>query len=574
MKTDRFTDIIRRKLESIRPEPTDKDWARMQATLNDANLSQPNPPGPSNPFSGGIWSSGKSWLLAAASVSTVVLIAFSMWQQREINQLRQTIATVQPQGTNSSTPASPSVTSGEPIRPDVAHSDGVVSPKHPEEALTSANRNESQPVRPDTVYITRYVPVPSRAKPDVRTGNRSGQRLETPPEQRYAAENPITSPVTTRQPINLTLNQQTESHDASSTPSVTNKTTNESTVANKSIPNSSPKNNRLLSRPTREQGVKRRDSSPATSVDNQTNVAANSPGDAKATDDAALNRSSSSADKPVNRSEPSGSTNEVSAQYELAKSRPLSLESKNWGAVLAQQAKRMQPTRSAVTVVAEPAKAPTGQIQRVATRFRAGVGGEIASRLWSAGVFTEVLVGRHWAVGVGLNQATYTNRFITDEDFNVRTKRDFRKEFGRGIDPRREILNIDTRQVRLQLPVSLGYRVPLNRTLTLLPTVGTFLNLTNSENVTYYCRPNQRPPMQPQAQPGFDEIRTTKSQPVDLINSLSLGAGLEWQAGHWVVQATPVLTIPTQTSQQVKPPNLNGQQNTTAGLRARLLYQF
>ncbi len=84
MKTDRFSDIIRRKLESIRPEFTDKDWTRMQASLQQAMPPPPGSPTTGTPFSGGTWS-GSSWLLAAATVSTVVLIAFSLWQRSEIN---------------------------------------------------------------------------------------------------------------------------------------------------------------------------------------------------------------------------------------------------------------------------------------------------------------------------------------------------------------------------------------------------------------------------------------------------------------------------------------------------------
>lgn len=575
MKTDRFTDIIRRKLESIRPEFTDKDWARMQSTLKDANLYQPNSPGAGSPFSGGVWS-GQSWLWAAASISTVALIAFSIWQRHEINQLRQTIGQLRPSA-NQSIKAPSNTGSGsivtEQNRSDVAQSGKASSAQKSGEETTSANRNESQAVRPDTVYITRYVPVPPRTKPEVRNEIRSEERVsqhaETPPEQRYVTDNPAVSPGNTRQPTNLTKNPQTESYDVSSTPSVAKNTNNESSVVNKStnkpIKLSGTRTNEKgsTSQPTegRNRETRRNDISPSTPADYQSDVAVATKG----------------IDNKATPTETGALTNETSAAYETISSLPLSTERINWGAALAQRAKRMRPARTTV-VNAEPAQSQTKPstsqpVQQVATRFRAGVGGEVASRLWSAGVFTEVLLGRHWTLGVGLTQATFLNQFVTEDEFNDRMKRDFRREFVRPSDLWRDILNINTQQTRLQVPISLGYRIPINQHLSFLPTAGTYLNLTNSEDITYYCRDTPRP-LQPQFPRGVDKINITKDQSVDIIGNLALSTGIEWQRSHWVVQASPVFNIPLQSNQQMKPQDLNWQKNTTVGLRARVLYQF
>ena len=527
----------------------------MQSTLRDANLSQPNTPISNNPFSGGVWSSGKSWLLAAATISTVVLIALSIWQRQEINQLRQTITQqVHPQPTNPS--ASDSQEQG---RRDVARSGNATLSQPERESTTSANRNESQGVRPDTVYITRYIPVPSRTNPDLRNEERLSQRLETPLEQRYATEKAKPSPTTLNQPTYKTNNQPIELYDASSTlSSVAKNPANESTAVTKST-NSSSRNNEPGNQTIRERGTKQSDSSPENSVHNQRRNTVNP--------DTAPNNKAIQTESPA-------TTNGGSVSYEPVAGLPLSVDSKNWNTALAQRAKRMRPARPAVVVVEQPQVPESQPVQRVTTHFRVGIGGEVASRLWSAGVFTEVLLGNHWSVGIGLSQATYLSKFITEEDFNDRTHRDFRKEFARPGDLWRDILNIDTRQTRLQVPVNLGYRIPLNQRLTLLPTVGTYLNVSNSENVTYYCRDILRPPMQPQSQRGFDEISTSKSQSVDLISNLVFGAGIEWQRGHWALQGIPVITIPTEANPQPKQPDMTWQRNTTVGLRARLLYQF
>ena len=86
----------------------------MQASLQQAMPPQPGSPTTGNPFSGGVWS-GSSWMLAAASVSTVVLIAFSIWQRNEINTLREAVGQLKQQSVatqpapGSTTPDSPSL---------------------------------------------------------------------------------------------------------------------------------------------------------------------------------------------------------------------------------------------------------------------------------------------------------------------------------------------------------------------------------------------------------------------------------------------------------------------------------
>ncbi|WP_420148339.1 hypothetical protein, partial [Spirosoma sp.] len=543
MKTDRFTDIIRRKLESIRPEFTDKDWARMQDTLKNANLS--TPPSANQPFSGSVWS-GQSWLLAAASISTVALIGFSIWQQREINQLRQTVGQLHQQSV--SAPASTSANSGAhaPDRPGVARINEATPSVQNQAATTTANRNEGQAIRPDTVYITRYVEKPLSPRSEQRSDNRLNQRPETSAEQRYASEKLIKSSTTTEPSTTFNKTQQAESYDVSSTPSVANNKTNESSVTNE-LTNPSAKDKGSISPNKREKAPEQNDSNPLHSSNKQRNLAVNNKTgnvrENEATRTGRDNTSVSQASNPTgNQMEAPASpvtTNEASTNYELAASLPLSIKSRNWDMALTQRARRMRPMQpTQPTVVNEQPKEPAGSqpVKNLAVRFRAGLGAEVASRLWSAGVFTELVIGQHWTLGIGLNQATFTNRFITDDDFNSRTQRNFRAEFARPIDTWREIVNIDTRQVRFQIPLNLGYRVPINQSLSFLPTVGTYLDVSSSENVTYYC-PKPQFPMPPQKYRYYEAIDVNKKPSVPLVNNFVLTSGIEWQSGHVVLQA-------------------------------------
>ena len=191
MKTDRFTDSIRRKLESIRPEFTEKDWSKMQKSLHQANLSQPGSSPAGHPFSGGMWTA-KSWLLAAASVSTVVLIAFSMWQRREITQLRQTLGQQNPQSTRSAIPERSDRSVPTPVdSPALTHA--RIRQNQPNGALPAAsdNKTASQP-RPDTVYIDRYVAVPSPVRSVPPEAERPAQQSDRPAEKSICKNKPRT----------------------------------------------------------------------------------------------------------------------------------------------------------------------------------------------------------------------------------------------------------------------------------------------------------------------------------------------------------------------------------------------
>lgn len=549
MKTDRFTDSIRRKLESIRPDFTEKDWAKMHKSLHQANLLQPGSPPTGSPFSSGMWTA-KSWLLAAASISTVVLIAFTVWQHREITQLRQTLSqhtqqSTVPEKTDRSAPAT---TANSPALSHIRSGQNQLSGALP---VASDNKTANQP-RPDTVYADRYVAAPSSARTVPPKAERPTRRSVTPAKKVYAATNRPPAPATrSGQSEKLINNQQTDTYGASSTlPIVNNNTQNLSVTTTESAGTLPAKGQKSPSSYVEKRQISSRTSLVNSANDATNNVAGTTPAG----------------------TEPPAQASEQSATYELAKSLPVVTPTINWGAKLAQQAKRMRPARPAPTteqpVEQVVKKSPESQpINRASTRFRVGAGGEIASQLWRVGVFTEVLLGKHWTVGVGLNQATYTGNFINDFDFDARTRRNFRKEFARGIDPKRDILNIDASTTRLQIPLSLGYRILLIKTLTLLPTVGTYLDLNSKEDVTFYC-----PIFLPKR--GFDQIKYNADRPVALVSTVALGTGLEWQRGHWVLQASPVLTIPLKADPKPMQPDPNWQKNTSVSLRARLLFQF
>ncbi|AKD56540.1 hypothetical protein [Spirosoma radiotolerans] len=552
MKTDRFSDIIRRKLESIRPEFSEKDWARMQSSLQ-TGIPQPGTPPSGNPFSGGLWTA-KPWLMAAATVSAVVLVGYGFWQHNEINRLRQTIGQLSKRPTQQMATKQPTLSA-----PDTAPMASIPSTEKQtqggkEELLTSTDTKPVHQHERDTVYITRYVSVPSRSHVVPPEDERSTDRSEKPTDQRYATtEHTSGSTAQPNQSDNLINNPKTDAYGKPSTSSLTSKNPGISSETVTKAEVKRQKERRLsdqygTNQQTNERGVytdqRVSQKNPATQAENN--------------QDNAIARTSLAPTEAF-----------VSANYELIDMPSVSTPTINWASQLAQRAKRIRPARTTV-VSGAVEQAPESQpIKHLAGRFRAGVGGEIASKVLGAGVFTEVLVGpkRNWSVGIGLSQATYNGRFIDDVDFDSRMKRDFRKEFAHNIDPRRGIINIDTRTTRIQIPINLGYRIPLNQSLTFSPSVGTLLNLTSTENATFYCSL-----LIPQR--SYDEFSFSNSRSIDLLTNVAFGASLEWQNRHWVLQGSPVLTLPLQTEQLPMKPDPNWQTKTTLGLRARVYYQF
>ncbi|GAB4024157.1 hypothetical protein [Spirosoma gilvum] len=569
MSTDRFSDIIRRKLESIRPEFTEKDWTRMQATLQQAGPPQADPTATGKPFSGGVWT-GHPWLLAAASVSTALLIAYSVWQHNEINHLQETIGQLKKQpATNQTAPKSV-----ETDRPMVSQTEGAHQPAQRHESLTTSTPKEELATRHDTVYITRYITIPSQPRLEPMR-DRLKQPTETPPEQRYATasrEPAVGSP--SRQERNLNKNLKTNPYGVSSTPltnDITSTTRNQTVAGNEPsaltglnqpeerLVNSRGRDNKsgdnsLRNAPSETKGnyPRTRDNGSVNVPTNQGNSVVDNQGTV------AIDQSQSTATESA-QSAPAGN-------FDLLASRPLSTESANWNVLLTQRARRMRPARTTV-VMGQPQAPESQRIEPAIAKFRAGVGGEVSAHLWSTGIFAEIPIAKHVMVGVGLSRAVYLGgTFLTADDFDIRTRRNFKQEFGRQLPPTvnfdSDILDIDTRVIRVQVPITLGFRVPLSRSLTFQPTMGTFMNLSSKEKLTYYYRVPQR---------GFNQIDFSTDCGTELFSGFTFSTGLEWQRNRWVVQGIPTLTLPTSVSTL---PGPGWENNTTVGLRARLMYQF
>ena len=595
MKTDRFSDSIRRKLESIRPEFNEKDWARMQASLQQAApVPAPGSPVVHQPFTGSAWSA-QPWLMAAAAVSTVVLISVAVWQRSQINDLRSQLSAKQPATIVHPVPSpagsdAPALSVHEQTSPVAIPADG--------QADLLAGRAPTAAPRPDTVFITRYITVPSpsgtsqnrvaqrpadepntgqpsvtdRNQPLVRNtdSQRSVTRSSTPDQGGEARPNslPATEPTTDESitPVESATRSDRRvagTSQAASAPEEATSTTITPT-GNAGATNSRPASE---SRSTRQ--ANERSATPFRT--SRTNGVASRGNRSSAA--GAYTGSSGSAtgtmagDNPVQPNDAGVSVDASSSQpavaYETVTSRPLTLGTIDWKSPLAYRARRIRPTRTTIVGgTAAPTAHPASQsVNQLAIGYRLGAGLDVMNKLVSGSVLGEVVIGKHLRVSTGIGLASFAGgRFGSDEEFDKNNHQNFRRDYVRGgIDPRNQLMNIGIHTEIVQIPLSVGYRIPLNKSFSLLPSVGTTFNLQSREHVTFEYRP-----------PFFRTTETASyqiSRPIDLVNSLSLGAGLEWARNHWVGQAGPVMNLSARST-------VNWQDGACVGLRARVFYQF
>ena len=581
----------------------------MQATLHQA----PTPPSGSGPAPSGHSLTGGSWfsqpfMMAAAAVSTVLLISFSLWQRHEINQLRQVVTQLNQSSKQLPKPVESTPTAAnQPATKAVAHrqrkEDMGTTASAPEGSRAAGALPEDQSAgslptnlsarkekrnRPDTVYVTRYVAVPTRSL--ATNSERATGPVHTPSRlERYGATNPAV--VSGNKPTGVDRPATDQPVPSTDAPDLT-------------TPDSVNTRSAIELRSTRSESVTRRE---ATDLNTRTNAATARPEVARSGrrgknqlagetsrhraipaqrstylppngNDQSPEASRNSWDGRTVTQQPQPTQqrlagtdparNELmetsSGEHELATNRPLILTPKDWQKALVRRARSMQSTQTLFTEATEVQQPRSQSVNPLTVQVRAGIGGEVSSGLSSLGVFSDLLLGKNWTLGLGISRAAYSaGTFMNDHDFDDRTHHDFRQSYVRGMGPRIDIQNIDIHTTRMQIPISVGYRVPLTQTLTFLPAIGTYLTLRNTETVAYYYREQPYGPVFTMPKPQLDHI----DRPVNPFTTFTVGTSLEYHKGHWAAQAGPVLTIPLQET-------MNWQNATAVGLRARAFYQF
>ena len=498
MKPDDFSDQIRRKLESVEPEFREKDWTQMQQAL-----------GHSTPvFAFGT----KAGLMAAASLAAVMTfggVAYHHYQANkhlrdQVQTLHQTVASLR-QGAN------------------VAQPNPVLIP-------------------PDTVFLTRdvvrYVAVPVDRK-------RTDEIAETnSPSSPYITETPSTV-------------------NNSPAPGITASSRNRSSVSPNGLPGSPE------SRPTVSQNRTRTSpNSPADLAINGTVAGVNNPrvsGNNGANNDGAgaQNSDVASGTMGTTSSFPAAGNAETNShnavQLSLLSSRPFSRDTVYYQEGMARTARRMRRLPSVTSPQGTAlAKVDVNRSEPV-WKARIGSGANVGWQQWGAGLFGEIRLNSHWRLGVGLTSVNLKGEsFLTETDYDRRTRQDFRRNFAPGIDSRHDIINITPTGSSWQVPVMLSYRIGLGSGWSLIPSAGLNLSLSNREEIGFaYLRG-----------PGkIEPVTIVRKSSQQMLHAGSAAIYLEKNWGDWALQIGPYGSTPLSTT----PSRLN---NKTAGAAARLYYQI
>ncbi|RCR66590.1 hypothetical protein DUE52_26320 [Larkinella punicea] len=272
---------------------------------------------------------------------------------------------------------------------------------------------------------------------------------------------------------------------------------------------------------------------------------------------------SGSVDVPGNDGSTAGSSSSASISWEPVLNRALKFDSSYYVENYQRRVRRIRPLAMHSAVATSSGSKPVVEERQRFVHVRIGGSAQLSGGQSGYGLASEILMGDRLTIGLGLTRLSVSGEeYITEGQYLVKKKSDFRRDYqgkvpGPG-DKRFEILNIARSGKSWQLPITFGYRLPVGNSVTITPSVGASFSLEAREKISFT---NRMGPYEFMAQKFYE-----KCSP-GVYNNWLVGIAFEKQWSHWVIQANPYLSSPLLSSQF----SLN---RTSAGMRARLLYQF
>lgn len=574
MKPDQFADQIRQKLESIEPTFREKDWVQLQHTMrvHGGGIYQPGLPH---------WVMPTAGSLVLASLATVVYFQYAANEKlkNEVRSLNQTVTQLQQQP-----------------------------------------RVVEQP--PDTVYVTRYIESQSGHSPtwegelsnaSIDRSLREMRGREQLADARQPQQEVITDEAGNETVSNRSLNPSVNETNATSSSLRRNGSTetgavglsrsNQSASINAAV---GVGNNRLRPGYIPEKETYASPGTNRAGWDSRGNYAVNSQPNAFRT----TNRAATGVNQPYNSYEPNvgrsgsgmGNNSSVNDYSTYNRQKGTGRSGAGYGSASAAESSASEAVSWALpgideitplTIVTDtayyhegmvkisrrirrllPAMAAQSQVATTPTagnpvtdwRFRGGIGGYVGSQQYGGGLFAEVRVGSNWIFGLGLLDSRISGgTYLTDYMYTERTKRDFRKEYAGGIDPRFDILNITRKATTWQVPISVGYRIALQKNWSIVPTAGFSMNISNQEKIAFnYLRPPNPIVGGPNA---LEERYLLIEYQKKYMHTVLSSVGIEKTWQRISVQAGPYVSLPLNTD--IKTLN-----TSSGGVRARVFYRF
>lgn len=120
-------------------------------------------------------------------------------------------------------------------------------------------------------------------------------------------------------------------------------------------------------------------------------------------------------------------------------------------------------------------------------KYRVGFGVEMADEYGGFNVLTDILLSKRWSITTGIGFSTFFDEedFDDEDEFRRDTKKDFRKEYESRINDNSEINDIHINQALFKVPVYINYRLPLPKNFTVLLTAGSNLDVYSRQFVSY-----------------------------------------------------------------------------------------
>lgn len=120
-------------------------------------------------------------------------------------------------------------------------------------------------------------------------------------------------------------------------------------------------------------------------------------------------------------------------------------------------------------------------------KYRVGLGLEMADEYGGMNILTDILVSKRWSITTGIGFSTFFDDkdFDDEDEFRRDTKKDFRKEYQSRIDDNSQINDIHINQALIKIPVYINYRLPLPKNFTVLFTAGSNLDVYSRQFVSY-----------------------------------------------------------------------------------------
>ena len=191
--------------------------------------------------------------------------------------------------------------------------------------------------------------------------------------------------------------------------------------------------------------------------------------------------------------------------------------------------------------------------------FRVGAGQQWEGRTKAFSLWNEVMLGEHWSIQTGLSwQKLEDQKFFDERVFYQKMHKDFRKNHAEKLPPSFDIFNIIACTNVLRIPLNLTYRNEISNGFSYFIGAGTAVNLRARQTLSFdFERPSR----------DYGQESKERTIPFPMINNVNALVGVEKRWSPIVLQVSSFLNTRFQTFPFLE-------DRTDAGLQVKLLYEF